>query len=112
VRRLGVAEDRQQIFQSHAAAIEEAKRGKGVAPVLSYTVASDLAHGRLVRVSGTQVHIDGVWHTVRLAEQGVPSPAAELSRFAATPRAIQAMVKGTGVTVGRFRPSIHVTLWS
>ncbi len=112
VRRLGVAEDRQQIFQSHAAAIEEAKRGKGVAPVLSYPVASDLAHGRLVRVSGTQVHIDGVWHTVRLAEQGVPSPAAELSRFAATPRAIQAMVKGTGVTVGRFRPSIHVTLWS
>jgi hypothetical protein len=58
------------------------------------------------------MHLDGVWHTLRLAEQGVPSPAAELSRFAGTPRAIQAMVKGTGVTVGRFRPSIHVTLWS
>jgi len=112
VRRLGVAEERQQIFQSHAAAIEEAKRGKGVAPVLSYTVASDLTHGRLVRVTGGPGNVDGVWHTLRLAEQGVPSPAAELSRFAGTPRAIQAMVKGTGVTVGRFRPSIHVTLWS
>lgn len=112
VRRLGVAEDRQQIFQSHAAAIEEAKRGRGVAPVLSYTVAPDLTHGRLIRVSGGPANVDGVWHTLRLAEQGVPSPAAELSRFAATPRALQAMVKGTGVTVGRFRPSIHVTLWS
>jgi LysR family transcriptional regulator, low CO2-responsive transcriptional regulator len=112
LRRLGVPEDRQQIFQSHAAAIEEAKRSTGVAPVLSFAVAPDLARGHLVRVSGAQVHIDGVWHAMRLAEAGVPGPAAELSRFAAGPRAIQAMVKGTGVTVGRFRPAIHVTLWS
>jgi len=111
VRRLGVAEDHQQIFQSHAAAIEEAKRGTGIAPVLAFAVAQDIARGRLVRVTGAQVS-DGVWHSMRLAEQGLPSAAAELSRFAATPRAIQAMVKGTGVTVGRFRPSTHVTLWS
>jgi DNA-binding transcriptional LysR family regulator len=112
LRRLTVPEDRQQIFQSHAAAIEEAKRNKGVAPVLSFAVAQDLAHGQLVRVTGTQVHIDGVWHTLMLGERGIPSAAAELTRFASTPRAVQAMVRGTGVTVGRFRPSIHVTLWS
>jgi DNA-binding transcriptional LysR family regulator len=110
LRRLAVPEDRQQIFQSHTAAIEEAKRSKGVAPVLAFAVAQDLAGRQLVRVSGTQVHIDGVWHSMRLATS---APAAdELTRFASTPRAIQAMVRGTGVTVGRFRPSIHVTLWS
>ena len=38
--------------------------------------------------------------------------AAELTRFVTTPRATQAMLRGSGVTVGRFSPSIHVTLWS
>jgi LysR family transcriptional regulator, low CO2-responsive transcriptional regulator len=112
LRRLAVPEEHQQIFQSHAAAIEEAKRSKGVAPVLSFTVAQDIAHGDLVRLTGTHVAIDGGWHSFRLAEQGLPSAAAELSRFASTPRAIQAMVRGAGVNVARFRPSIHVTLWS
>jgi DNA-binding transcriptional LysR family regulator len=110
LRRLAVPEDRQQIFQSHAAAIEEAKRNKGVAPVLSLAVAQDLTRGQLIRVTGTDVHVDGVWHTMRLATSA--PAAAELTRFASTPRAIQAMVRGTGVNVGRFKPSIHVTLWS
>jgi LysR family transcriptional regulator, low CO2-responsive transcriptional regulator len=110
LRRLAVPEDRQQIFQSHAAAIEEAKRNKGVAPVLSLAVAQDLTRGQLVRVTGTDLHVDGVWHTMRLATSA--PAAAELTRFASTPRAIQAMVRGTGVNVARFKPSIHVTLWS
>ena len=38
--------------------------------------------------------------------------AAELLRFMTTPRATQAMIRGAGVQVGRFRPSVHVTLWS
>ena len=33
-------------------------------------------------------------------------------RFITTPRATQAMVKGAGVDLGRFKPTIHVTLWS
>jgi DNA-binding transcriptional LysR family regulator len=110
LRRLAVPEDRQQIFQSHAAAIEETKRDKGVAPVLSFSVAQDLTEHRLVRVSGSVPTIDGQWHTIRLS--AATAAADELSRFASTPRAIQAMVRGTGVNVGRFRPSIHVTLWS
>jgi DNA-binding transcriptional LysR family regulator len=112
LRRLAVPEDRQQIFQSHAAAIEEAQRSKGVAPVLSYAVAQDLARGQLVRVTGAHVQVDATWHALTLAEHGTPSPAAELARFASTPRAIQAMVRGKGVNVGHFKPSIHVTLWS
>jgi hypothetical protein len=38
--------------------------------------------------------------------------AAELMRFITTPRATQAMLRGSGVNLGHFRPSIHVTLWS
>jgi DNA-binding transcriptional LysR family regulator len=112
LRRLAVPEDRQQIFQSHAAAIEEAKRGKGVAAALSFTVAPEVRKGSLCQLAGPQATFEAVWHSMRLAEQGTPSAAAELARFASTPRAIQAMMRGAGVNVGHFKPSVHVTLWS
>jgi hypothetical protein len=38
--------------------------------------------------------------------------AAELLRFITTPRATQAMLRGAGVSIGHFRPSVHVTLWN
>lgn len=112
LRRLGVAEERQQIFQSHAAALEEARRGHGVALAVSYAVARDIGSGRLVRLAGPALRGDGVWATLTLADGGRATPAAELVRFVTTPRATQVMLKGAGVHVGRFRPSIHVTLWS
>jgi DNA-binding transcriptional LysR family regulator len=112
LHRLAIPEDRQQIFQSHAAALEEAKRGKGVAPAPTFAVAPDVRAGRLVQLAGPQATVEAVWHSLTLAEKGAPSAAAELSRFASTPRAIQAMMRGTGVNVGHFKPSVHVTLWS
>jgi DNA-binding transcriptional LysR family regulator len=112
LRRMAVPESQQQIFQSHAAAIEETKRNKGVAPVLSYAVAQDMARGNLIRLNGAQTHLDSVWHATMLAGRATPPAAAELARFASTPRGIQAMVRGRGVSVGHFKPSIHVTLWS
>jgi hypothetical protein len=65
-----------------------------------------------VQLAGPQATVEAVWHSLTLAEKGAPSAAAELSRFASTPRAIQAMMRGTGVNVGHFKPSVHVTLWS
>jgi DNA-binding transcriptional LysR family regulator len=112
LRRLGVPDDRQQIFQSHAAAIEEAKRGRGVAAALSFTVGPEVRKGHLVQFCGPHAALEEVWHSLTLAETGNPSAAAELDRFASTPRAIQAMMRGSGVNVARFKPSIHVTLWS
>jgi DNA-binding transcriptional LysR family regulator len=112
LRRLAVPEQRQQIFQSHAAAIEEAKRGKGVAPAVSFAVAPEVRKGHLVQLGGPHAGVEAVWHSLTLAEQSAPSAAAELARFASTPRAIQAMMRGTGVNVGHFKPSVHVTLWS
>jgi LysR family transcriptional regulator, low CO2-responsive transcriptional regulator len=112
LRRINVPEDRQRIFQSHAAAIEEAKRGKGLAPAVSFAVAQDLANGDLTRVLSPAVQAQGRWSILTLNPQQAPAVAAELARFVTTPRATQAMLRGSGVTVGRFKPSIHVTLWS
>lgn len=111
LRRVNVPESRQRIFQSHAAAIDEAKHGKGLAPVVSFAVSHDLANGDLKRVLAPSLQAQGAWSIMILATHQVP-PAAELARFIVTPRATQAMLRGLGVTVGRFKPSIHVTLWS
>ncbi|WP_019068115.1 LysR family transcriptional regulator [Streptomyces hokutonensis] len=112
LRRLGIPEHNQRIFQSHAASVDEAKRGKGVALAVAFAVTKDLAEGDLRRLNGPQLPARGSWNLLTLPDREAPSAAAELRRFVTTPRATQAMLRGAGVTAGRFRPAIHVTLWS
>jgi DNA-binding transcriptional LysR family regulator len=112
LQRIQVPEEHEQIFQSHAAALDEAKRGKGVALALSFTVSRDIAHGDLARISPPGVPTHGAWGVMSLTGSAAHPAAAELTRFVTTPRATQAMLRGAGVTAGRFRPSVHVTLWS
>lgn len=112
LRRIRVPEDRQRIFQSDAAALEETQRNLGVSLAVSFVVAQDVAKGRLVRLTGEGLQTDGVWSAVALRERDPASAAAELTRFVITPRATQAMLRGSGVKVSRFKPSVHVTLWS
>ncbi|WP_210586280.1 LysR family transcriptional regulator [Streptomyces sp. GESEQ-35] len=113
LRRLGVPEHNQRIFQSHAAALDEAKRGKGVALAVVFAVAKELADGDLQQLNGPQLPARGSWNLLALADRETTPAAAELRRFVTTPRATQAMLRGAnGVTAGRFRPAIHVTLWS
>jgi DNA-binding transcriptional LysR family regulator len=112
LRRLEIPESRQQIFQSHAAAMDEAKRDAGIAVTLASAAASDVAAGKLAIVTGRGLTASGVWSAMTLPTHALVPAAAELTRFITTPRATQAMLRGSGVNVGHFRPSIHVTLWS
>ena len=112
LRTFDVPERNQRIFQNHAAALEEAQRGSGVAPALAFGVSEELAAGRLARVEGRGTHADGVWTAISLPTHSRLSTSSELMRFLTTPRATQAMLHGAGADVGRFRPSVHVTLWS
>jgi DNA-binding transcriptional LysR family regulator len=112
LRRIEVPEDRQQIFQSHAAALEEAKRGRGVALVVSFAAAQELANHELKKIVVPALQAREAWSILTLADRRATAAASELRRFVMTPRATQAMLRGSGVSVGRFRPSIHVTLWS
>jgi DNA-binding transcriptional LysR family regulator len=112
LRRLAVTERSQQIFQSDAAALEETKRGDGVSLVVRFAVAGDLTAKRLEVLSGPGLRAQGSWVAMGLPVHAQTPAAAELLRFITTPRATQAMVRGAGVHVGRFRPAVHVTLWS
>lgn len=112
LRRLEVPEHRQHIFQSQAAALAEAERGEGIAPTVTFAVSEQLADGRLVRVGHPLASAEGSWSVMSLPDHGQVPAAAELARFVSTPRALQAMLRGSGVAVRRFRPAVHVTLWS
>lgn len=110
--RMRIPESRQRIFQSDAAALAETRRGTGLTVAIGYTVRDELRRGRLVRLDGAQLAGRGAWATWTLAGDQPLATAAELVRFARTPRATQAMLRGESAGVGRFRPAVHVTLWS
>lgn len=112
LRQLGIPEERQRIFQSDAAAAEETRRVGGLTLAVQFAVATDLSQGRLVRIGGQQLQSPGVWSVLTLPRHAMPPAAEELVRFITTPRAIQAMLRGAGVGTRRFKPSVHVTLWS
>ncbi len=65
-----------------------------------------------MRIDAPQLTSRGSWATWTLAGDQQISAAAELVRFVGTPRATQAMLRGEAAGVGRFRPAVHVTLWS
>lgn len=112
VTGLGVPDENQRIFQSHAAAVQEAKRDNGIALALAFTVADDIRRGSLVQVSGACTQAAGAWSAMTLSPPVRASAASELMRFITTPRATQAMLHGEAARVTRFKPAVHVTLWS
>jgi DNA-binding transcriptional LysR family regulator len=112
LRNLGIPESQQRIFQSDAAAMEEAQRVGGVTLTVGFAVAKDLAAGRLAHIKGPGLQASGEWCASTLTAQARQPAVSELVRFITTPRCTQAMIRGTGVGVTRFRPKVHVTLWS
>lgn len=112
LRNLAIPEDRQRIFQSDAAASEEVQRVGGVTLTIGFAVAKDLSAGRLVHVKGSGLQASGEWSAATLPPASRQPAVSELVRFITTPRCTQAMIRGSGVGVTRFRPKVHVTLWS
>lgn len=112
LRGLAIPEARQRIFQSDAAAVEEVRRVGGVTLAIGFSVAKDLAAGHLVQVKGGGLAVAGEWCATTLPPAARQPAVSELLRFITTPRCTQAMIRGSGVGVTRFRPKVHVTLWS
>ncbi len=112
LRHFEVTEANQRIYQNHAAALNDARSGAGVALCAMSLVASETADGRLTRVDAPGTMIDGTWATSVLDRNEPAATAHELVRFVSTPRAIQAMLNGSAANIARFRPRVHVTLWS
>ncbi|MET0453101.1 MAG: LysR family transcriptional regulator [Mycobacterium sp.] len=112
LRKLAIPESQQRIFQSDAAACEEVQRVGGITLTIGFAVAKDLSAARLVHIKGPGLQASGEWSAATLPPASRQPAVSELVRFITTPRCTQAMIRGSGVGVTRFRPKIHVTLWS
>lgn len=112
LNRLGVPEQNRRIFQSDAAAVEEAKRTQGLVLTLAFSIAADIKAGRLVKVGSEAAEMRGTWAAVALPQGRQHTLVSEFLQFLYSPRATQAMIRGTGVPINKFRPTVHITLWS
>jgi DNA-binding transcriptional LysR family regulator len=112
LKKLAIPEEQQRIFQSDAAALEEVQRVGGVTLTIGFAVGKDLSAGRLTHIKGPGLQASGEWVAFTLPPASRQPAVSELVRFITTPRCTQAMIRGTGVGVTRFKPKVHVTLWS
>ena len=110
--RFAVPEQNQRIFQSHGAAISELQARRGISILPEFRAAAYISKGSLERISAPGAAAPGVWSATSLPPSQATAVAAELMRFITTPRAIQAMLSGSGVDIGHFQPRVHITLWN
>ena len=109
--KLRIPEANQRIFQSEAAASEETKRSGGLSIAVQFAVVADINSERLVKIAGPNCRMRGTWGATALPYDPMSS-TSELLHFVTTPRAMQAMLRGSGVPVKHFRQSVYVTLWN
>lgn len=112
LRHFRVPEANQRIYQNHAAALSDARGGLGIALCPAHSAPAEFSDGRLERLAVPGASVEGVWATFSLGNGSDNPLAREITRFASTPRALQAMLTGSGANIARFKPRVHVTLWS
>lgn len=111
--RLRVPDERVLVFPNQDAALAAAARGEGVVPAIDHLLPTDLAAQGLARLPVRGTPIEDMWHAITVAPERRSPMASRLLRFLASPDALMAMHHaGSGVPAARFRPPIHVTIWS
>jgi len=110
--RANIPVSQQRIYTNHAAAISEASGGNGIALAPRFAVTKSLKDSSLVELSEPACRAAGTWSATTLRSDRCSKTAMEITRFVSTPRATQAMLNGSGAAVARFKPSVHITLWS
>lgn len=113
LRQFRVPEGRVRVLANQTAAWAAAADGAGVAPATAHLVSHRLRRGELSVVDMEVPPVDASWYAT-LPGPGRQTPAAAaLRRFLATPEAMRLMRSpAAGVPPSRFRPPVHVTIWS
>jgi LysR family transcriptional regulator, low CO2-responsive transcriptional regulator len=110
---LGVPPEDVRVFPSPSAALAAAAQGGGVAPAVAYLAQPAIDAGTLVRLPIADTPIAMLWHVSSLTGNNRQTIAGKFRRFLATPDAMHAMRRVDGsVPSNRFRPPVHITIWS
>lgn len=111
--RAGLAPVELLAFPSFANARAQVAAGRGVMLAIAHTVLDELERGALVALDVRDTPIKHLWFASMLAPDRRTAAAWALRRFVTTAEATQAMLaRAGGVPAERFRPPVHVTLWS
>ncbi|WP_042377555.1 LysR family transcriptional regulator [Streptacidiphilus melanogenes] len=111
--RHGVGEACASIFPSATAAWNAVAAGDGVSIAPVHLVRDQLRHGALTVVDVPGTPVDGLHYAAALGGDRRSQAASALCRFVTTPAALESLLtRATGVPVGHYRPTVHVTLWS
>ena len=87
--------------------------GRGVMLAIAHTVLDELERGALVALDVRDTPMRRLWYASMLAPDRRTAAAWALRRFVTTAEATQALLaRAGGVPAERFRPPVHVTLWS
>jgi molybdate transport repressor ModE-like protein len=113
LKELRIPEDRVRVFANQTAAWAAAADGAGVAPATFHLVTHQLRRGELSVVDIQLPRVDAGWYAT-MPGPGRQTPAARALRsFLGTPEAMRVMRSpAAGVPPSRFRPPVHVTIWS
>ena len=100
-------------FPSNAAALAAAAAGEGLMLAVAHTIVDSLRRSSVVQLDVRGTPVADLWFASVLAHNRALPAAQRLLRFVQTRDAARAMLdQSSGVPVGRFRPPVHVTLWS
>lgn len=112
-RSLGIPLEQVREQPSHAGAISAIAMGGGIGPAISHVVAEQLRTGALVHLDVAGTPFESFWRLNSLDGDRRVDAASLLRRFIVQPEATRAiMSRSTGTTAERFRPTVHVTIWS
>ena len=105
LRSLAIPESAQRIFrEQQRAALEEVQRVGGVSVAVEIRGRHRPSTGQPKHVKGPGLQLSGEWSASTLSPAARQPAVTELLNFITTPRCTQAMIRGTGVGVTRFRP--------
>ncbi|MEV4801591.1 LysR family transcriptional regulator [Nonomuraea sp. NPDC049421] len=113
LRLLRVQESQVRVFANQTAAWKAAAEGAGVAPATAHLVAAALRKGELTTIDTPATPLATYWYATTL-DQATRSTAADtFLHFLTTPPATQVMrTPDEGIPKSRFRPAVHVSIWS
>ena len=111
--RVGIAPYDVREFPSSAAALAAVETGEGLMLAVAHTIVDARRRSAVVQLEVRGTPIADLWFASVLAHNRALPAAQAMLCFVQTREAARAMLdQSSGVPVGRFRPPVHVTLWS
>ncbi|NUT41296.1 MAG: LysR family transcriptional regulator [Thermoactinospora sp.] len=113
LRLLRVPESRVRVYATQAAAWQAAAEGEGLAPAVAHLVLPHLRRGTLTVVETSVTPLEIRWYATTLPPSERSPAAGSFVDFLTTPSATQVMrAPQDGIPKERFRPAVHVSIWS